>query len=110
MFDQKKISQAMKKMGIAQKELPVKQVIFLLEGSKAIFSEPNVVEIDMAGQKTYQITGEFVLQDEESSIEFDEDDIKEVMKQTNNSRSESKKALEEEKDIAKAIIKLRKNG
>jgi len=108
MFDQKKIAQAMKKMGIAQKELPVKQVIFVMDDSKAVFDNPNVVEVDMSGQKTYQITGEFVLEDLKSEIEFDQEDIETVMQQTDVSLEEAQKALKEENDIAKAILSLKK--
>ncbi len=106
-MDPKMMKQAMKRLGIKQEELNVKNIIFILDGEKYVFENPEVTMIDMKGTKTFQIAGEYKIVPLEEEITINEDDIKTVMEQTNKSYEESKKALEETKgDIAEAILKL----
>jgi len=95
----------MKRMGIQQEDLEVKEIVMKLEDKELIFRNPQVAKVNMMGQKTYQIVGEA----EERSLEeeISEEDIKTVMEQAKVSKKEAEKALKESKgDLAEAILKL----
>jgi len=83
------------------KEIPTKRVIFETENGKWIFDDPKVIEANMMGQIVFQVFGTHTL---EESV--NEDDLKLIMEKTNCTKEEAKKALEETKDIAEAIINL----
>ena len=107
----KKMQQMMKKMGIAQSEIDAKEVIIKLEDKELVFSNPNVSKVNMMGQQTFQLAGEY----EERSLEpekpeISEEDIKTVMEQANCNEEKAKQALEENNgDIAASILKLQEN-
>ena len=95
----------MKKMGIAQTQLPVRKVIFEMDDGNLIIEDPSVLKIKMQGQETYQVSGEAV---EESTEVFSDEDVKMVVSQTEKSEDEVRKALEDsEGDIAEAIMELK---
>jgi len=101
----RQMRQAMKRMGIQQEDLEVKEIIMKLEGKELVFKNPQVAKVNMMGQETYQIVGEA----EERSLEEEntEEDIKTVMEQAKVSKKEAEKALKESKgDLAEAILKL----
>ena len=101
----RQMRQAMKRMGIQQEDLEVREIVMKLEDKELVFRNPEVAKVNMMGQKTYQIVGE----PEERSLEpeISEEDIKTVMEQANVSEEKAKKALDETKgDLAEAIIKL----
>lgn len=101
----KQMAGMMKKMGIAQTELPVRRVVFEMDDTNLVIEDPNVIKISMQGQVSYQVTGDAV---EESSESFSDDDIKMVVKQTGKSENEARAALEEsDGDIAEAIMALK---
>jgi nascent polypeptide-associated complex subunit alpha len=102
--DPKKMQGMMKKMGIAQENMPVNKVIFELENKTLIIEEPQVTKITMQGQETYQVLGETK---EEETESISEEDIEMVAEKTGTTKEEAKKALEEtEGDIAEAIVNL----
>ena len=71
------------------------------DSGKIIVDEPQVVQIIMQGQKSFQISGK--VRTEEGS----EDDLKLIMEQTGCSADEAKAALEKSNgDIAEAILFL----
>ncbi len=95
----------MKKMGIAQIQLPVRKVIFEMDDGNLVIEEPSVLKIKMQGQETYQVSGEAI---EESTEVFSDEDVKMVVSQTEKSEDEVRKALEDsEGDIAEAIMELK---
>lgn len=95
----------MKKMGISQEELPVRKVIFEMEGTNLVIEEPNVMRIKMQGQESFQVTGEV---SEESAELFSSEDVEMVASQTGKSEAEVRSALERsEGDIAEAIMELK---
>ena len=103
----KKMQALMKQMGIQQKEIDAKQVIIKTSNKELIFNSPQVSLINMMGQETFQIIGEF---EERPLSLFNEEDIKTVMEQTKCSKEEAKNALNEANgDIAEAIIKIQEN-
>ena len=104
-IDPRQMRQAMKRMGIQQEDLEVKEVVMKLEDKELVFRNPQVAKINMMGQETYQVIGET----EERKIEeaISESDIKTVMEQAKVSRKEAEKALKESSgDLAEAILKL----
>ena len=95
----------MKKMGISQVELPVRRVVFEMADGNMIVENPNVMQIKMQGQESFQVTGDIV---EESAETFSDDDVAMVVSQTEKSESEVRAALEEsDGDIAEAIMNLK---
>ncbi|MEM3737962.1 MAG: nascent polypeptide-associated complex protein [archaeon] len=89
----------MRKMGVKTKEISAREVI--IKGEKEILiKNPRILEIEFQGEKSFQITG--VVEENE----FSEEDIKMVAEKTGKSFEEAKKVLLEEKDLAKAILRL----
>jgi len=102
----KMMKQAMKKLGMKQEELEAEEVIIKCKDKQLRFINPQVSKIDAMGQETFQILGDY----EEENIElFNEDDIKTVMEQTGCSEEDAKSTLKKEGDLAKAILKLKKD-
>ncbi len=104
----KMMKQAMKKMGMKQEEIGAKEVIIRLDDKELVFKNPSVSKVDMMGQETFQLSGEYEERSIDTKAEVNEDDIKVVMEQCNCSEEEAEKAIEEaEGDLAKAIMSLK---
>ena len=102
-IDPKQMQSMMKKMGINQVDIPSYRVIIEKEdGGKIVINEPSVIKIKMAGQESFQITGDV----SESEEGFSEVDIKTIMEKTNCSKEKAKEALEKTGDLADAILEL----
>ena len=100
----KQMAQAMKAMGIKQKEIDAEEVVIKTHGGEIVVSSPQVIEIDMKGVKSYQVMGEV----SERAV-LSDDDVKMVAEQAGVGGEEARKALEEaDGDIAKAILGLKK--
>ena len=101
-IDPRRMQAMMKQMGIENTEIPAKRVIIETDSKRIIIENPNVTQVSMQGQKTFQIMGEVK---EETGIP--EEDIKMVIDATGKSKEDARKALEKENgDIAKAIESL----
>ena len=94
----------MKQMGIKQEEIDAIRVIIETESENIIIENPSVVEVNMSGNKSWQISGD--AHTEERSGGFSKEDIKMIMEKTGVSEAEAKKALEKTGDIADAILEL----
>ena len=99
-MDPKKMQSMMKQMGIKSDDIPAKKVVIETETGNYVVENPQVVQITMQGQKSFQISGE---------VKFEEgikdEDIKMVMEQANCSEEQAIEALKETSgDIAGAII------
>jgi alpha-NAC-related protein len=95
----------MKKMGISQVELPVRRVVFEMDDGNLVVENPNVMQIKMQGQESFQVTGDV---SEEVAQAFSDDDVEVVMTQTGKNADEVKAALEKsDGDIAEAIVGLK---
>ena len=103
-MDPKNMAKVMKQMGIKSEDIDAtKVVIELKEGGRLVVFEPSVVQIEMQGQKSFQISGKI-----SEEHEAGEDDIKMVMEAAGVSREEAMNALRETGgDIAEAIIQLK---
>jgi nascent polypeptide-associated complex subunit alpha len=101
----KQMSQMMRQMGIKTDEIKAVRVVIEKEDGKLIIDNPSVTQIDMQGQKSYQISGTV----REEAASPSEDDIKLVMESAGCSKEEAEAALKEANgDIAQAILKLKK--
>jgi len=103
-MDPKNMQKMMKQMGIKSDEIPAEKVtIELKDGGRLVVFEPQVVQIEMQGQKSFQISGK--VQEEQDA---GEDDIKMVMEAAGCSREEAQNALRDTNgDIAEAIIRMK---
>ncbi len=102
-LDPKKMQQMMRQMGIKSDEIPATKVTIETEsGATLIIENPQVTQITMQGQKSFQIAGDVRTEEKSSG-----DDIRLVMEKTGCSEAQAKEALEKSKgDIAEAILSL----
>ena len=80
------------------------EVVIKTAEKDIVISNPQVTMINMMGQQTYQISGEA---EERSREKFTQEDVELVCEKTGASEEDAKKAMEEEGDIASAIMKLK---
>jgi len=100
----KKMQAMMKQLGINQEEVDSERVIIeKRDGRKIIIEEPNVMKVNMQGQESWQITGN-AREEEDEGVK--EEDVKLVMEKTGKGEEEVRKVLEENSDIAEAIMSL----
>lgn len=98
----KQMAQAMKAMGIKQKEIDADEVVIRGGDREIVISSPQVIEIDMKGVKTFQVMGEI-----EERAAIPEGDVKMVAGQAGVSEEKAREALKKsDGDIAKAIMGL----
>jgi len=101
----KQMQGMMKKMGIAQEEIPASKVIIeKTDNSKIIIENPSVTKIKMQGQETFQIAGE--ISEESGEVEVSEEDIKTIIEKTGVSEEQARESLEKTGDLAEAILEL----
>lgn len=101
-MDPAKMQAMMKKMGIKTENIEASEVIIKSSSGDIKIKNPTVTQIDVQGQKTFQIVGEVA----ESCAE---EDVKLIMEQTGAARAEAEKVLAETGDLATAILKLKKD-
>jgi len=103
----RQMKRMMKKMGLESDELDAKKVTIELEDKNLVFDNPQVIAMDMKGQKMYQVVGEPREEAKEGKVLIPDEDIEMVAQRANVSEDEAKKALEEvDGEPAEAIIKL----
>ncbi|MCD4666473.1 nascent polypeptide-associated complex protein [archaeon] len=102
-MDQKMLKQAMKKMGVKQESIDAEEVIIKLKDKNMVFKDPKVSKVQMMGEETFQIVGDY---QEESNIS--EEDIKMVVEQSGVSEEKAREVLEKnDGDIAQTILELK---
>lgn len=106
-IDRRQMERMMRQMGIKVTELSnVREVIIRLGDREIIISNAQVSLMEMAGQRTYQVTGEATERMLEEEIS--EEDVALVMEQADVDREAALKALRETGgDLARAILKLK---
>jgi len=115
-MDPRQMAKLMNQMGIKNVQIPSSKVVIHKEdGSTLVIDNPNVMEITMSGQKSFQITGDVTegAGDAEAGAISgpSEDDISLVAEQAKTTKEKAKAALEEaDGDIAEAIMLLEKEG
>jgi nascent polypeptide-associated complex subunit alpha len=102
-MDPKKMQAIMKQMGIKSEEIAATKVIIETEaGSALVIENPQVTQITMQGQKSFQIAG-----DVRTEARVSEGDVKLVMEKAGCSEEAARGALEKSGgDIAEAILTL----
>jgi len=104
------MEQAMRRMGIQQKEIDAKEVIIRCEDKEIIIKNPSVSKVNMMGQDTYQVMGQSEEHELKRELEINEEDIKTVMEQAHVDEETAKKAIKDNNgDLAAAILNLREN-
>lgn len=102
MFGGNDMSKMMKQMGMDMEELDAEKVeVHLSNGKKLVFSAPELSKIEAQGKEIFQLQGNY---SEETGVP--EEDIELVMEKTEASREEAESALEEEGDVAGAVMSL----
>ncbi len=105
----RQLKQMMKQMGMSQDDLSASEVIIKTPEKTYVFESPDVQKVTMQGQTTFQIIGEFKIQESEVRVSISKEDIDLVKEQAGVSDDEAVKALDESRgDIAQAIINLSK--
>jgi nascent polypeptide-associated complex subunit alpha len=100
--DPRKMDALMKQMGIRSEQIEADSVVIETPSGRIVIEQPQVMQVTMQGQKSFQISGVVRTEDKSS-----EDDAKMVMEQTGCSEEEAKAALEKSGgDIAQAIVSL----
>ena len=101
-MDPRQMEKLMRQMGIKSKQIESSLVTIETSDGKIKISDPQVTEVDMQGQKSYQISGTVVFESGTS-----EDDINMVMELAKCSKEQAVEALKKSNgDIAQAILTL----
>jgi nascent polypeptide-associated complex subunit alpha len=107
----RQMKQAMKKLGIKTEEIEdAEEVVIRTSTSEYIISDPAVTMMEVQGQVTFQILGDYEIR-ERSDVEtgpvIPEEDITLVMDQTGCSRERAIEALKScDGQPAEAILKI----
>ena len=101
----KQMEKMMRQMGIKTQEIDAEEVIIRTPSKEIVVENPQVTKINMGGQDTLQVIGKIVEKEKEK---FSKEDIETITSQTGATEEEARKALEEEGDMAAAILKLKK--
>lgn len=101
----RQMEKMMKQMGIQAEGVEANEVVIKTRDKEIVITEPQVTKIKMGGQDTFQIAGKV---SERAKEKFSKEDVKMIMDQTGASEEEARKALQEEGDMAAAIMKLKK--
>ena len=108
-IDPRQMKHMMRQMGISSEEIEAKRVVIECLDKNLIIENPQITDMSMKGNRSFQIVGE-VITEEKSTVKIEDDDIELVSKETGVSTEKAKMELEKEKgDIAKAILNLKQN-
>lgn len=110
-MDKRAMEAAMKKLGVKQQQIDAEEVVIKLSGgnSEIVIKSPSVTKVEMMGQETFQIVGEYTERAQPSHQPqlFNDADVKTVVEQTGASEAEAKAALAGVNgDLAAAILFL----
>jgi len=101
----RQLERAMRQMGMQMAHIDAEEVIIKTADKEIVISNPEVSKVNLMGQETFQITGDV---SERSKEGFSEEDVEMVAEQAGVSRQEAKAMLDQTKDIADAIVRLKK--
>ncbi|MBI5229223.1 nascent polypeptide-associated complex protein [Candidatus Micrarchaeota archaeon] len=105
-MDPKQMQKLMNQMGIKSQEIDAEKVVIeKKDGTKLVVMQPSVIQIEMKGAKSFQVSGKV---EEVVGKTAMEEDIELIVAQTGVSREKAGEALKEcSGDIAEAILKLK---
>lgn len=106
-LNRRQMERMMRQMGMRSKELEgVEEVVIKLNDREIVIPGAQVVMVEFAGQKTYQITGSEI--ERKREFQPSDDDVRLVMEQAGVDRERAIQALKETNgDLAEAILKLK---
>lgn len=104
-INQKQVERAMRQMGMKMTQIEAEEVVIRTSEKEIVISEPQVSKVNMMGQETFQITGEITEREREDRTD---EDAEMVAEEAGVSLEEAKETLAKTKDIAEAIMKLKK--
>ena len=106
-IDRRQMERAMRQMGVKMKELEgVREVAIKLPDREIVIPNAQVTLTEMAGQRSYQISGNEI--ERKPEFEPSADDVDLVVEQAGVERDAAVQALRETGgDIAEAILKLK---
>ncbi len=103
--NQRRIMQAMKRLGVSQESIDAEEVIIKTKEKKIVIKNPEVLKVNLMGQDTFQITG--VVEELESAYEPNEEDVNIVVEKTGVSKEKAINTLKKNKgDLAASILEL----
>ena len=103
-MDPRKMAQAMKAMGIKQTQISADEVVIKAGDKEIVVTNPQVMQIEMQGNKTFQVMGDI----SERSAGPSEEDVKMVAEQASVGEDKAREALQNSGgDIAEAIMALK---
>ncbi len=107
-IDKRQMERMMHQMGIKAHDLEgVQEVVIKLADKEIVIPGAQVTLTEMAGQKSYQVSGREL--ERKPEFQPSEDDIKLVMEQAGIEREAAAQTLKETSgNIAEAILKLKK--
>jgi nascent polypeptide-associated complex subunit alpha len=104
-INQRQLEKAMKRMGMQATQIDADEVIIKTPEKDIIINNPSVTLMNAMGQQSFQIIGDV---EEKGKEKFIDEDVKIVMEKAGVGEAAAKKALEEEGDIASAILRLKR--
>lgn len=103
----RQMKQAMKQMGIQQKDIPAHRVVIECPDKRIVIDNPQVANVNMMGQDTWQVTGPAREEPLDTSAEITDEDVQTVIDQTGASEEVARSAIKEaDGDLAQAILEL----
>ena len=104
----RQMKQAMKRMGIAQQEIDATEVIIRTPEKEMIFTNPQVAKVNMMGQETFQLVGEYYERELDNVPDISEEDVQTVVEQTGVNEERAREVLiEKHGDLAETIMELK---
>ena len=101
MFGGQDMSKMMKQMGMDMEEIDADRVVVEIGDKKMVFNDPELSKISVQGQDMFQLQGDYSKEEDVSG-----EDVQLVMEKTDASEEEAKKALEDNDDVAGAVMDL----
>ena len=95
------MSKMMKQMGMDMEEIDADRVVVEIGDKKMVFNDPELSKISVQGQDMFQLQGDYSEEEDVSG-----EDVQLVMEKTGASEEEAKKALEDNDDVAGAVMDL----
>jgi len=95
------MSKMMKQMGMDMEEIDADRVVVEIGDKKMVFENPELSKISVQGQDMFQLQGDYSEEEDVSR-----EDVQLVMEKTGASEEEAKKALEDNEDVAGAVMDL----
>ncbi|WP_347720753.1 nascent polypeptide-associated complex protein [Candidatus Nanohalovita haloferacivicina] len=95
------MSKMMKQMGMDMEEIDADRVVVEIGDKKMVFENPQLSKISVQGQDMFQLQGDYSEEEDVSG-----EDVQLVMEKTGASEEEAKKALEDNDDVAGAVMDL----